>query len=57
MENISLFIEKVRKMREAQKDYFKTRNVEALQLSKMLEREVDNMLNYKGDNSKQISLF
>lgn len=36
------FYEKVVKMREAQKNYFKTRSSMALQLSKRLEKEVDN---------------
>ncbi|WP_373248797.1 hypothetical protein [Bacteroides thetaiotaomicron] len=36
------FFEKVEKMREAQKNYFKTRSSMDLQLSKKLEREIDN---------------
>lgn len=35
------FFEKVEKMREAQKNYFKTRSSMALQLSKRLEKEID----------------
>lgn len=35
------FFEKVVKMREAQKNYFKTRSSMALQLSKRLEKEID----------------
>lgn len=36
------FYEKVVKMREAQKNYFKTRSSMALQLCKRLEKEIDN---------------
>lgn len=35
------FFEKVAKMREAQKAYFKTRSSQQLQLSKRLEKEID----------------
>lgn len=35
------FFEKVEKMREAQKNYSKTRSSMALQLSKRLEKEID----------------
>lgn len=40
--NAKEFFEKVVKMREAQKNYFKTRSSMDLQLSKKLEREIDN---------------
>lgn len=36
------FYEKVVKMREAQKSYFKTRSSMDLQLCKRLEKEIDN---------------
>lgn len=36
------FFEKVVKMREAQKNYFKTRSSMDLQLSKKLEKEIDD---------------
>lgn len=36
------FYEKVVKMREAQKNYFKTRSSMTLQLCKKLEKEIDN---------------
>lgn len=36
------FYEKVVKMREAQKNYFKTRSSMDLQLCKRLEKEIDN---------------
>lgn len=39
-----LFIQKVREMRAAQKNYFRTRLPGYLDLSRGLEREVDNML-------------
>lgn len=35
------FFEKVEKLREAQKNYFKTRSSMALQLCKKLEKEID----------------
>ncbi len=38
------FIEKVAEMREAQRQYFKTRDTTWLNKSKALEREVDKML-------------
>lgn len=36
--------QKVKEMRQAQKTYFKTRSGDALQASKNLEREVDQMI-------------
>lgn len=45
------FVEKVAAMREAQRQYFKTRDKEWLNKSKSLEREVDKML--AGIASKQ----
>ena len=38
------FADKASAMREAQKEYFKYRSNEALQRSKLLEKEVDNIL-------------
>ncbi len=38
------FADKVSAMREAQKEYFKYRSNEALQRSKLLEKEVDHIL-------------
>lgn len=38
------FIKKVQEMRNAQKEYFKTRDRVSLAKSKELERKVDNML-------------
>ena len=38
------FADKVSQMREVQKEYFKYRTKEALQRSKLLEKEVDNIL-------------
>lgn len=38
------FADKVSAMREAQKEYFKYRTKEALQRSKQLEKEVDDIL-------------
>lgn len=42
--NLVLFMEKVFKMRQAQRAYFRNRNVDTLNLSKKLEREVDEMI-------------
>lgn len=39
--NPRLFFEKVALMREAQKDYFRTRSRDALRKSKTLEAEID----------------
>lgn len=38
------FADKVSQMREAQKEYFKYRTKEALQRSKQLEKEIDDIL-------------
>lgn len=38
------FIELVRQMREAQKEYFRTRDRQVLQRSKVLEKRVDVLL-------------
>lgn len=55
------FFEKVEKMREAQKNYFKTRSSMDLQLSKKLEREIDNEIarvnQIINKPNPQISLF
>lgn len=40
--NARAFFDKVSEMREAQKEYFKTRSSAALTRSKALEREIDN---------------
>ena len=47
------FIEKVQAMRDAQKVYFKNREVAALKISKELEKQVDYMLAHKD----QLELF
>jgi len=38
------FIELVKRMREAQKNYFRTRDYNYLSESKMLERQVDKLI-------------
>lgn len=47
------FVEKVSEMRNAQKQYFRTRSYEILSRAKQLEREVDaeieRLLNPQGD--------
>ena len=49
------FIELVREMRAAQKEYFKTRSKEVLNRSKELERKVDTEL--QSINNTQQKLF
>jgi len=44
------FIDLVRAMRAAQKDFFKTKSLVALQLSKRLERQVDQYLDHLKTN-------
>ena len=50
------FIELVREMRNAQKEYFKTRDKNVLQRSKELERKVDSFLAQQVIN-QQTTLF
>jgi hypothetical protein len=50
------FILLVKQMRQAQKEYFKTRSPEALQKSKQLERSVDQFLNHMQDNQQKLEL-
>lgn len=45
-----LFIQKVREMRDAQKNYFRTRHPGYLDLSRKLEKEVDKMLSENQKN-------
>lgn len=50
--------QKVKEMRQAQKTYFKTRSGDALQASKNLEREVDQMITrLEGELGEQRTLF
>ena len=50
--------QKVKEMRQAQKTYFKTRSGDALQASKNLEREVDQMITWlEGELGEQRTLF
>lgn len=42
---VKQFIELVSDMRQAQKEYFKTRNIDALKRSKNLEMQVDQIIN------------
>lgn len=51
------FIELVAKMRSAQKAYFRTRNYADLDLSKQLERQVDNALRQQAEDDTQYNLF
>lgn len=50
------FIELVREMRDAQKEYFRTRDKNVLQRSKELERKVDTYISQRVIN-QQTSLF
>lgn len=49
------FVKLVAQMREAQRNYFKTRNSAWLEKSKMLERQVDNQI--KAMTDPQPDLF
>ncbi|HEY1190445.1 MAG TPA: hypothetical protein VGE74_22620 [Gemmata sp.] len=51
-EDVSEFIVLVRQMREAQRDYFKTRSGAALSKSKELERKVDVALRAVAESEK-----
>lgn len=53
MMNNQEFTELVREMRQAQKDYFRTRSREALEKSKQLEKAVDAVL----AQSKQLTFL
>ncbi|MBR5965392.1 MAG: hypothetical protein IK015_04690 [Treponema sp.] len=48
------FADKVFVMRQAQKDYFRTRSTESLKLSKTLEKEVDEILVERKNRSKNL---
>ena len=54
---IKKFVELVAQMRAAQKAYFRTRNYNDLDNSKLLERQVDNALRSISENDNQLSLF
>lgn len=56
MSNEKEIISAVKAMREAQKEYFRTRNYETLQKSKWLESKVDKLLTDYYE-SKQATLF
>lgn len=51
-EDLPEFVALVRSMREAQRDYFKTRSGEALSRSKELERKVDAALRAAAEAEK-----
>ena len=48
------FIELVRQMREAQKEYFHTRDRQVLQRSKALEKRVDALIAEYNDKPKSL---
>jgi hypothetical protein len=50
------FIDLVRQMRTAQKEYFKTRDKGVLERSKSLERQVDRYIVEQTANTVQINL-
>lgn len=41
-EEVKTFVEKVIEMRRVQKDFFRTRNYVSMQLSKQLEKDIDD---------------
>lgn len=41
-EEVKTFVEKVIEMRRVQKDFFRTRNYASMQLSKQLEKDIDD---------------
>ena len=47
------FAELVEKMREAQKEYFKKRTIETLQISKQYEKQVDEQLKARRERLAQ----
>lgn len=51
------FVDLVEKLREAQKDYFRTRDARALSTAMSLEKQVDKAIIQFGTSEKQQSLF
>lgn len=51
------FIDLVKRMREAQKTYFQGRSRESLELSKSLERQVDEEIKLSTDPPNQTRMF
>jgi hypothetical protein len=51
------FIELVREMRNAQKEYFKTRSRDLLSKSKQLEKQVDDEIKRAKEGASQTALF
>jgi len=47
------FIEMVKEMRSAQKQYFSTRDIMVLKLSKALEKQVDDAIDKKSNDNQQ----
>ena len=57
-DNFKKFVRLVERMRQAQKDYFRMRDSNALRISKQIEREVDLAIReYLNDGNKQGSLM
>lgn len=52
---LTLFFDKVKDLREAQKKYFKTRDLHDLQYAKVLEMQVDEII--KDISDTQTKLF
>ena len=50
------FVELVKKMREMQKEYFRTRSLNVLNQSKALERQVDNAIKTITGTDNQLKL-
>lgn len=51
---LTLFFDKVKDMREAQKKYFKTRDLHDLQYAKVLEMQVDEIIKDISDNQTKL---
>lgn len=57
MPDMKAFTELVRKMREAQKQYFRSRDRHDLSHSKHLEKQVDTVLEELCTSTTQVKLF
>lgn len=51
---LTLFFDKVKDMREAQKKYFKTRDLHDLQYAKVIEMQVDEIIKDISDNQTKL---
>ena len=51
---LTLFFDKVKDMRDAQKKYFKTRDMHDLQYAKVLEMQVDKIIKDIGNHQMKL---